>query len=153
MIRRILILTASVSAALSLALASSAYAGEDDTPPPPAAPPTQTHPPPPPPPPKPKPKHKAQHESGPSGESRPSQNTSSPQTTVQRPTVPTTSVVQAHPVTETQVSTVPRGGVQAGGGAMADDASHGALLGLGAGLMLLGTAGAGLTLRRRQQDA
>jgi hypothetical protein len=61
--------------------------------------------------------------------------------------------VQSQPVARTiQVSTVPRGGVQAGGGAMAEEASQAGLIGLGAGLVLVATAGGGLALRRRREE-
>src|SRR3954468_11172165 len=169
MLRRISVLAASAVVALSLALASSAYAGEDDTttqPAPPPPPPTQTQPVPPPtqtqpvqPKPKPKPKPKKKHKKHRSGSNSGNTNkggtqvqgTIQHQITVQRPTVSQFSNRESSE--ETQVSTVPRGGVQAGGGAMADDASQTALLGLGAGLILLATAGGGLALRRRGVEA
>jgi hypothetical protein len=52
-----------------------------------------------------------------------------------------------------QVSTVPVGSVQAGGGAMAEAPSQAGLLGLGAALVLVATTGGGLVLRRRRDQA
>jgi hypothetical protein len=44
------------------------------------------------------------------------------------------------------------GGVQAGGGAMAQGPAQTGLLGLGAGLVLVATAGGGMALRRRREQ-
>jgi hypothetical protein len=61
--------------------------------------------------------------------------------------------VQSQPVARAiQVSAVPRGGVQAGGGAMGEQASQAGLIGLGAGLVLVATAGGGLAIRRRREE-
>jgi hypothetical protein len=94
--------------------------------------------------PKPKPVHRqapSRSNSGPSGRSAPATQRHS-QTTV-----------QAQPITRAiQVSVAPRGGVQAGGGAMADRPAQAGLLGLGAGLVLVSMAGGGLAIRRRREQ-
>jgi hypothetical protein len=150
MLRKTTFLLASISAMLCLGFASLAYAGEDgdddDQPP---APPVQTAPVPPPPAPKPAPKPAPQPEqkSSGSGESGPSSESGSSNREGQS-TSPTPS-----PVADTQVSSVPVGGVQAGGGATADEGAATGLLGLGAGLVLVALAGGGLALRRRPDEA
>ena len=162
--RRMLTLTATLSAALCLVPASLAVAGEDDPappPPPPAeqpvpepvpvvtqpvpepapSPPPAPEPAPAPPAPaptpkakaRPKPVHRTAHQRHQSGSSAPVTHTT------------------LQPVAKTiQVSTVPVGSVQAGGGATAETPSHAGLLGLGAGLVLVATAGGGLALRGRR---
>jgi outer membrane biosynthesis protein TonB len=171
MTRRMLTLTATLSAALCLMPASLAFAGEDDPvapPPPPAeqplpqpvpqvdaqpvpepAPAPQPAPPVAVPAPAPAPKAKAKPKPIPRTVHERRQSSSSG-----RSAPVTHTILQAQPVaTPTQVSTVPVSGVQAGGGAMAQAPTQAGLLGLGAGLVLVATAGGGLALRRRREDA
>jgi hypothetical protein len=156
MLRRTLYTTASVSALLAIAFSSAAYAGEDDDPALPAPPPptTPTTPVPPPPPPatkpQPKPEQHKKHESGGQSGGQSGSNSGSNETAAQE----TQSVSPQFQVAgTTQVSTTPVGAVQAGGGGTAEGSSGSALLGLGAGFMLVATAGGGLALRRRPDEA
>jgi hypothetical protein len=143
-LRKTTFLLAAISAMLCLGFASLAYAGEDDDEDEPPAPQqTQTVPPPPAPEPAPQPAPSGGGDSNQSGGDSNQGGADSNQGAGS----PTSS--QTTQVADTQVSAVPVGGVQAGGGGTAAaDGSSAGLLGLG-GLVLIATAGGGFVLRRR----
>ena len=169
--RRMLTLTATLSAALCLMPASLAVAGEDDPTPPPPPPAEQPVPQPVPvvpqpvPPPAPAPAPVAQPAPAPQPAApapAPTPKAKARPTPVHRTVHQRRQSGSSAPVTHTtlrpvattiQVSTVPVGSVQAGGGATAETPSHAGLLGLGAGLVLVATAGGGLALRGRREQA
>jgi outer membrane biosynthesis protein TonB len=167
--RRMLTLTATLSAALCLIPASLAVAGEDDPTPPPPPPAEQPVPQPVPvvpqpvPPPAPAPAPVPQPAPAPQPAApapAPTPKAKARPTPVHRTVHQRRQSGSSAPVTHTtlrpvattiQVSTVPVGSVQAGGGATAETPSHAGLLGLGAGLVLVATAGGGLALRGRRE--
>jgi hypothetical protein len=153
--RRMLTMIATLSTVLCLAPASLALAGEDDdsdpAPPPAAQPVPQPSPPPQPAAPAPAPAPAPRPKPTPKAVRHPAQHTARP-TGARQHTSRTT--VQTQPVARSiQVSVVPRAAVQAGGGGMAEGPSQAALIGLGAGLVLVSMAGGGLTLRRRREES
>jgi len=164
MSRRMLSLTATLSAVLCLTPASLAFAGEDDpVPPPPPVEQPLPQPVPvvpqpvPEPVPEPAPAPVPAPQPPPVAAPAPAPAPTPVRHTVRKPAkaapVSHTTLQTTQPVARTiQVSTVPVAGVQAGGGAMADAPSQAGLLGLGAGLLLVATAGGGLALARRRED-